>query len=72
LLEGGPTLFAAMVGAGVVNELFLTIASKLAGSGGEPTILEGAPLGSPLDLRLKSLMSHESYLFLRYEVGSGG
>lgn len=71
LLEGGPTLLAAMVGAGVVNELFLTIAAKLAGSG-EPTILEGAPLGSPLDLGLKSLMRHESYLFLRYEVGADG
>jgi riboflavin-specific deaminase-like protein len=68
LLEGGPTLLAAMVGAGVVNELFLTIAAKLAGSGSEPSILEGEPLAAPLELELKSLMHHEGDLFLRYSL----
>jgi 5-amino-6-(5-phosphoribosylamino)uracil reductase len=68
LLEGGPTLFAAAVEAGVVNELFLTITSKLAGSGPEPRILEGAPLSMPWELSLKSLLRHQSDLFLRYGV----
>jgi riboflavin biosynthesis pyrimidine reductase len=68
LLEGGPTLLAAMIGAGVVNELFLTLAGRLAGSGQEPAILEGAPLAEPADLTLKSVLKDENYLFLRYEL----
>jgi riboflavin-specific deaminase-like protein len=70
LLEGGPTLLAAMLGAGVVHELFLTVAAKLAGSGEGPTILEGAPLEAPVTLTLESLMRDESYLFTRYTLGA--
>jgi riboflavin-specific deaminase-like protein len=68
LLEGGPTLLAAMTAAGVVDELFLTTAPKLAGSADQPSILEGPPLTQPLDLRLVSLMRDEDYLFTRYRV----
>jgi len=68
LLEGGPTLLAAMLGAGVVNELFLTLAAKLAGTGEGPTVLEGAPLAKPLALTLESLMKDDSYLFARYLI----
>ena len=41
LCEGGPRLHAELQAAGLVDELFLTIAPKLAG-GGAPRILEGA------------------------------
>jgi riboflavin biosynthesis pyrimidine reductase len=70
LLEGGPTMLAAMTAAGLVHELFLTRAPKLAGSGGEPTILEGPPLEQPLDLELVSLLREGAYLFLRYRLGT--
>ena len=44
LLEGGPTLLAAMLEVGLVDELFLTIAPLLVGGGPEPSVLEGPPL----------------------------
>jgi len=69
LLEGGPTLFAAMTAAGLVHELFLTRAPKLVGSGAEPSILEGPPLDEPLELELVSLLRDGAYLFLRYRLG---
>jgi riboflavin-specific deaminase-like protein len=71
LLEGGPTLLAAMVAAGVVDELFLTRAPKLVGGGDEPTIMEGSALPAPLDLELVSLLSEDRYVFARYRLGAG-
>jgi riboflavin-specific deaminase-like protein len=68
LLEGGPTLLAAMAAAGLVDELFLTHAPKLAGSD-EPTMLEGPSLPAAIDLELVSAMRHDSFLFLRYRLG---
>ncbi len=41
LCEGGPRLHAQLQAAGLVDDLFLTIAPKLAG-GDAPRILEGA------------------------------
>jgi riboflavin biosynthesis pyrimidine reductase len=70
LLEGGPTLLAAMTAAGVVDELFLTTSPKLAGSADQPSILEGPPLAGPVDLGLVSLMRDGSYLFARYRLGA--
>ena len=45
LCEGGPRLHAQLQAAGLVDELFLTIAPKLAG-GEAPRILEGAAAGA--------------------------
>lgn len=70
VLEGGPTLLAAMVRARVVDELFLTVAPKLAGSGRAPTILEAAHGAAPVELVLKSAMRDGSTLYLRYELGA--
>jgi riboflavin-specific deaminase-like protein len=70
LLEGGPTLLAAMIEVGLVDELFLTIAPLLAGGGPEPAILEGSALADPAQLRLLSLLEDESFLFVRYAVGA--
>jgi riboflavin biosynthesis pyrimidine reductase len=67
LLEGGPTVLAAMLSAGGVDELFLTLAPKLV-AGGEPTIVEGPALNSGVDMELLSVMRDDSYLFLRYRL----
>lgn len=69
LLEGGPTVLAAMTAAGVVDELFLTKAPKLVGSADQPVILEGPALPQPVDLKLLSVLLDESFLFLRYRLG---
>jgi riboflavin biosynthesis pyrimidine reductase len=67
LLEGGPTLLAAMVAAGVVDELFLTVSPLLAG-GDEPSVLEGTAFEKPSRLELQSVLEDESFLYLRYAV----
>jgi riboflavin biosynthesis pyrimidine reductase len=67
LCEGGPTLNAALFEAGLVDEVFLTIAPKLVG-GAEPlTIVKGGSFGT-LVLELRSLVEVEGELFLRYGV----
>jgi riboflavin-specific deaminase-like protein len=68
LCEGGPSLNASLLGAGLVDELFLTTVPKLAGGAGALTIVGPAALDEPLDARLKWLLSHESELFARYAL----
>lgn len=73
LHEGGPTLFGEFVGAGLVNECFLTVAPQLAGGSLEkprPTMVWGTeftPETAPR-LRLLSLKQSGDHLFLRYGV----
>jgi len=69
LLEGGPTLLAAMLEAGVVDELFLALAPVIAG-GTEPSLVEGPPMPETLRLRLVSLFKADDFLFARYAVGA--
>jgi len=64
LCEGGPRLHAQLQAAGLVDDLFLTIAPKLAGGGG-PRIVEGE-LPAPLDLDLAWLLESDGELFARY------
>jgi riboflavin biosynthesis pyrimidine reductase len=64
LCEGGPTLHGGLQAAGLVDELFLTIAPKLSG-GGAPRILEG-PLPEVAELELAWLLEDEGELFARY------
>jgi riboflavin-specific deaminase-like protein len=66
LCEGGPRLFAEMQEAGVVDELFLTIAPKLAG-GPAPRILEGE-LSEISEMELVWLLDSDGELFARYRV----
>ena len=66
LCEGGPTLHGSLQAAGLVDELFLTIAPKLAG-GSAPPILAGA-LPAVVDLELAWLLEHDGELFARYRV----
>ena len=68
LHEGGPTLLAAMLAPGLVDELFLTLSPMLVG-GGEPSLVEGTALEAPGRLELRSAMSESGFLFLRYAVG---
>ena len=68
LLEGGPTLLAAMFDTGVVDELFLAIAPLIAG-GPEPSLIEGVDPPARIGLRLESLFQDGGFLFARYAIG---
>jgi riboflavin biosynthesis pyrimidine reductase len=65
LCEGGPTLHGSLQAAGLVDELFLTIAPKLSGGGVPPRILEGE-LGDVIPLELAWLLEEDGELFARY------
>jgi riboflavin biosynthesis pyrimidine reductase len=66
LCEGGPHVLGTLLHARLVDELHLVIAPKLAGGPDPLTIVEGAVLDPPIDLRLLSLHESGGYLFLRY------
>lgn len=68
LCEGGPRLARALLGDGLLDELFLTIGPLLAGGGDAPGVLEGPPLAEPVPLALRWALRHEDELLLRYEV----
>jgi riboflavin-specific deaminase-like protein len=64
LCEGGPTLHGRLREGGLADELFLTIAPKIAGGEG-PRILEGA-LPDVDEVELAWLLASRSELFARY------
>ena len=64
LCEGGPTLHGRLREGGLADELFLTIAPKIAGGEG-PRILEGA-LPDIDQVELAWLLESEGELFARY------
>jgi 2,5-diamino-6-(ribosylamino)-4(3H)-pyrimidinone 5'-phosphate reductase len=67
LCEGGPRLNAALFEAGLVDELYFTLAPKLAG-GAEPlTIIHGGPVRI-IELELRSVERRGDELYLRYAV----
>jgi riboflavin-specific deaminase-like protein len=67
LCEGGPSLNESLIREGLVDELFLSIAPKLAG--GPPlTMLTGDPLAEPLVAELVWLLEHDGHLFGRYRL----
>ncbi len=74
LHEGGPTLLAAFLAAGALDELFLTLAPQLVGRAAgaqRPALLEGrafAPGAAPWS-RLLSVKCAGEHLFLRYAIG---
>lgn len=72
LCEGGPTLFGALLQERLADELFLTLAPKLAGGGRGPTIASGPELPVPAALRLGWLLERQGSLFLRYRISAGG
>jgi riboflavin-specific deaminase-like protein len=64
LCEGGPTLHGRLREGGLADELFLTIAPKIAGGEG-PRVLEGA-LPDIDQVELAWLLESENELFTRY------
>ena len=66
LCEGGPTLNAALIEAGLIDELCLTISPLLVGGGGGSRIMGAAALPQPAGLSLASVLEEDGYLFLRY------
>jgi riboflavin-specific deaminase-like protein len=65
LCEGGPRLHAQLQAAGLVDDLFLTIAPKITGSDA-PRIIEGE-LPDVAPLSLSWLLEEDGELFARYE-----
>lgn len=72
LCEGGPHLNATLLEAGLVDELFLSLAPKLTGgedvTGEALRLIAGATFEQPLALELLGALENESHLFLRYAV----
>ena len=66
LCEGGPTVFGRLVAEGVADELFLTLAPKLAGAG--DAITRGLELPDPRDLQLRWVLEQDGSLYLRYAL----
>ena len=65
LCEGGPTLHGSLQAAGLVDDLFLTIAPKLSGGEAAPRIVEGE-LPAIAELELAWLLEEDGELFARY------
>jgi riboflavin-specific deaminase-like protein len=70
--EGGPNLNATLLPAGLVDELHLVYAPKLAGGRDPLTILSGDELDPAIDLELITLHESGGYLFCRYGVRPPG
>jgi len=68
LCEGGPTLFGGMLQESLVDELFLTVAPRLAGGGRGPTISAGPELAQPRKLELVWLLERHGALYQRYSL----
>jgi riboflavin biosynthesis pyrimidine reductase len=68
LCEGGPTLFGALLAAGLVDELFLTVSPLLAGRG--LSLVEGVELLPDRRVAgtLAGVRRHGSHLFMRYLI----
>ena len=71
LLEGGPTLNAAFLAAGLIDEVYWTIGANLLGTDALPMITP-IEVGAAQQGRLVSVLRHESELFLRYRFGAPG
>ena len=69
LAEGGPSLNGSLAGAGVLDELCLSLAPRLV-AGDAKRILTGPGLLPPPELTLHSLCEEDGYLFLRYRFPS--
>jgi riboflavin biosynthesis pyrimidine reductase len=73
LSEAGPHVFGSLLGAGLVEELFLTVSPLLAGRSGVASrsgLIEGVDLlpTATVNAGLLSVRRHGGHLFLRYEL----
>lgn len=72
LVEGGPRVYGAFLRAGLIDEIYWTLAPKLVGGGDAPGMFEGPPLQpGTRALRLLNVYEHEGELYLRYALGEG-
>jgi riboflavin biosynthesis pyrimidine reductase len=69
LCEGGPSLFAGLTAAGLLDELCLTISPLLAGPG--PGRIVAGPEHAPVPLTLTTLLEEDGALFHRFAVRKG-
>jgi riboflavin biosynthesis pyrimidine reductase len=64
LCEGGPSVNRALLDAGLLDELFLTLTPVVSGDEGPSIVGAGAPVG----LELRSVATADGDLYLRYSV----
>ena len=71
LIEGGPTINAAFLAAGLIDEVLWTIGARLVGAPGLPMIapLPVESLDSPREAQLRSVHRSGDELYLRYSIG---
>lgn len=74
LLEGGPTINAAFLADGMVDELFWTVGPRILANQALPMVasLPRDSLPDPVEAELVSIHRYGSELFLRYRLGSIG
>lgn len=72
LIEGGPTINAAFLAAGAIDELYWTIGPKLVAADGLPMIAALPGPHAPRDARLISAHRSADELYLRYRFERGG
>lgn len=70
LLEGGPTLNAAFLAAGLLDELFWTVGPRIVANDALP-IVAAAELPAPVETRIVSVHRHDDELYLRYRIDTG-
>lgn len=66
LTEGGPSLFAALLARGLVDELCLTVMPALAGPGAPRIVGDGTEPGNLTQLHLASVLRDDSELYTRW------
>lgn len=71
LCEGGPTLNGALLAAGLVDEVHLTLAPQLVGGVDPLTIVTGA-LEQPVALEPTRVLVHAGALMVRFRVAATG
>lgn len=69
LCEGGPTLNGELASAGLIDELYLTVAPALVGGEGGARIVGAADLGPLVGVSLVHVLEEDGSLFLAYRVG---
>lgn len=69
--EGGAHLNAALLGAGLVDELHLVVSPMLVGGADPLTIVQGGLLDPPREATLVSLAESGGWLFSRYRLAPG-